>query len=84
MVEEVLALGQQIVADPEVLEQSFRREFDYAVGGVGYVADLGRVVDPAQIGWMSLAHQACNDIACNSSHGFAGRIFASGKVRWTH
>jgi len=33
---------------------------------------------------MPLAHQACSDIACNWSHGSAGRIFASGKVRWTH
>jgi hypothetical protein len=46
----VLAPGEHIVADPEVLEQSFRRELDDAVGRVRGVADFGRVVDPAQIG----------------------------------
>ena len=50
MVEEVLTPGQQIVADPEVLEQSFRREFDDAGGRAGCVADFRRVVDAAQIG----------------------------------
>src|SRR6266545_1904513 len=50
MVEEVLTPGQQIVADPEVLDQSFRGELDYAVGRAGCVADLGRVVDPTQKG----------------------------------
>src|SRR5439155_22326397 len=50
MVEEELSPGQQVVADPEVLEQSFRGELDDAVGRARCVADFGRVVDPAQIG----------------------------------
>src|SRR5438128_7727162 len=58
MVEEVLTPGQQIVADPEVLEQSFRGELDDAVGRAGCVADFGRVVDPAQIG-MDAAGTPC-------------------------
>jgi hypothetical protein len=37
MVEEVLTPGQQIVGDPEVLEQSFRGELDHAVGGAVHV-----------------------------------------------
>ena len=37
-----------IVADPKVLEQTFRRELDHAVGRARCVADFGRVVDPAQ------------------------------------
>jgi hypothetical protein len=49
MVEEVLTPGQHIVGDPEVLEQTFGRELDHAVGRSRCVADLGRVVDPAQI-----------------------------------
>jgi hypothetical protein len=50
MVEEVLTPGQQIVADAEILEQSFGRELDHPVGRALCVADFGRVVDPAQIG----------------------------------
>src|SRR4029453_548412 len=42
---------------------------------------LGGLLIGLRLGWMRLAHQACNEIACNSSHGSAGRIFASGKVR---
>src|SRR5215468_4441008 len=45
---------------------------------------LGGLLMRLRKGWMPLAHQACNDIACNWSHGSAGRTFASGKVRWTH
>ena len=50
VVEEVFSPDQQIVADPEVLEQSFRGELDHAVGRASCVAYFGRVVDPAQIG----------------------------------
>jgi hypothetical protein len=38
MVEEVLASGQQIIADLEVLEQIVGREPDDTVGGAGCVA----------------------------------------------
>lgn len=48
MVEEVLAPGQPIVADPEVLEQSFRRKLDHAVRCARRVADSERAVDPAR------------------------------------
>jgi hypothetical protein len=58
IVEEVLTPDQQIVADPEVLVQSFRGELDHAVGRAGYVADLGRVVDPAQKGVNAAGNQS--------------------------
>ncbi|HYY25744.1 MAG TPA: hypothetical protein VE689_09655 [Candidatus Udaeobacter sp.] len=43
-VEEVLAPGESIVADPEVLEQSFRSELDHALGR----AHAGRLVIRSQ------------------------------------
>src|SRR5439155_22106818 len=45
---------------------------------------LGGLLIRLRNGWMPLAHQACSDIAFSSSHGSLGKIFASGKVRWTH
>ena len=48
MVEEVLALGQQIVTDPEVLEQSFRGELGDGCSQMypaGLPSGLTRLID---------------------------------------
>src|SRR5687768_1087786 len=39
---------------------------------------LGGLLIRLRYGWMPLANQACSEIACNSSHGLAGKIFALG------
>ena len=84
MVEEVLAPGQHIVGDPEVLEKTFRRELDHAVGGARCVADLGRVVDPAQIGVDAAGTPGMERDRLQLDPGSVGRSLAAGKVRWTH
>jgi hypothetical protein len=63
MVEEVLTPGQQIVGNPEVLEQSFRGELVHAVGRAGCAAgDSGMFESPKTIRYKRWASESANDV----------------------
>src|SRR5262245_66619541 len=50
VIEEIVAPFQQIVGDPVVLKQQLLRQPAHTIVGTGYVADLGRRIDPRQEG----------------------------------